>query len=89
MSRRPIPYRPSCRRNVSRQPGTSATPYIRWLLGALQHPPIVSWRPQLSPTMVSIGRATSEYSTCPVVSRMVRAFFIVFAAWYRSSGFVA
>ena len=85
MSRRPIPRRRKSSRKVSRQPGTSSTPYIRRLLGRLQQPPIVSCRPQVSATMVNIERATSEYSTCPVVRRIVRAFFIVLAAWYRSS----
>jgi hypothetical protein len=50
-------------------------------LGALQLPPIVSWPPAVSATIVISGRATSEYSVCPRVSRSVRARLIVFGAW--------
>src|SRR5262249_29052848 len=60
MSLRPRPWRDSAARKFSRQPGQFFTPYSIWLDGALQQPPIVSWPPNWSSTMVKIGRAMSE-----------------------------
>src|SRR5262249_37650754 len=60
MSLRPSPWRASSFRKFSRQPVMPLTPYISSFDCALQQPAIVSWKPQLSPMTVIIGRATSE-----------------------------
>jgi hypothetical protein len=36
-----------------------------------QAPPTVSWRPQVSSTMVSMGRPRLDMSTLPVVRKML------------------
>jgi len=79
-SRRPRPSGSIAASRFSRQPGRSGTPYSASLDGAEQQPPIVSWRPHVSSTSVSSGRATSDSSWCPVVRYSVAAFLMVFGA---------